>query len=357
MKDKYPLVNAVAPIRICDIGGWTDTWFAKFGQVFSIAVYPYIEVQLQLFDREDNNSRVEINVENYDQTYTYSKPIKCKGSFGETLSLRLDEENSGKHPLIEAAIDEMEIPRHTGVRANIFSNAPPGASTGTSAAVSVALIGALDRLTEGTMSPYEVAKMAHNLETINLHLECGVQDQLASAYGGINHMFMTAYPSTTVSPIYISDSIWWELEERLVVIYIGTPHSSSDIHKEVIKTLQLPVSMDTRLSKLRDLPQRAKNALYVGDFVEFGKVMDENTNVQRDLHPGLVCEDFEKIIAISREYGALGCKVNGAGGDGGSVTILFGSDRARKREMIKELVGEGFQHIPVYLARKGLRVW
>jgi len=22
------IVNAIAPIRICDLGGWTDTWFA-----------------------------------------------------------------------------------------------------------------------------------------------------------------------------------------------------------------------------------------------------------------------------------------------------------------------------------------
>ena len=36
----------------------------------------------------------------------------------------------------------------------------------------------------------------------------------------------------------------------------------------------------------------------------------------------LVSTDFEKVIAIAKSYGALGCKVNGAGGDGGSVSIL-----------------------------------
>ena len=30
------VVNAVAPIRICDNGGWTDTWFAKHGKIFNI---------------------------------------------------------------------------------------------------------------------------------------------------------------------------------------------------------------------------------------------------------------------------------------------------------------------------------
>lgn len=37
-------LHAQAPIRICDIGGWTDTWFAKYGSIFNIAVSPYAQV-------------------------------------------------------------------------------------------------------------------------------------------------------------------------------------------------------------------------------------------------------------------------------------------------------------------------
>ena len=38
--NKYPLktVDGAAPIRICDIGGCTDTWFAENGAVSNIAV-------------------------------------------------------------------------------------------------------------------------------------------------------------------------------------------------------------------------------------------------------------------------------------------------------------------------------
>ena len=34
------------------------------------------------------------------------------------------------------------------------------------------------------------------------------------------------------------------------------------------------------------------------------------------LHPSLVSADFERVLAIARGHGVLGCKVNGAGGDG-----------------------------------------
>ena len=45
------VINSVAPIRICDNGGWTDTWFAGHGKVFNIGVYPYVEVQIEVFRR------------------------------------------------------------------------------------------------------------------------------------------------------------------------------------------------------------------------------------------------------------------------------------------------------------------
>jgi len=40
------IVNSVAPIRICDLGGWTDTWFAEHGNVLNISVYPYVQCQM-----------------------------------------------------------------------------------------------------------------------------------------------------------------------------------------------------------------------------------------------------------------------------------------------------------------------
>ena len=47
------VVNSVAPIRICDNGCWTDTWFAGHGQVFNVAVYPYAEVQVAIYPARD----------------------------------------------------------------------------------------------------------------------------------------------------------------------------------------------------------------------------------------------------------------------------------------------------------------
>jgi D-glycero-alpha-D-manno-heptose-7-phosphate kinase len=86
-------------------------------------------------------------------------------------------------------------------------------------------------------------------------------------------------------------------------------------------------------------------------------VFNDNTATQRALHPDLVSEPFEHIISIASDFQALGCKVNGAGGDGGSIAILTDGDTAKKRRLEKALADASFQTLPIYLSRRGLRVW
>ena len=101
----------------------------------------------------------------------------------------------------------------------------------------------------------------------------------------------------------------------------------------------------------------AKDTVYAGDWMQLGRIMDENTDVQRHLHEGLVCEQFEDIITVARDFQALGCKVNGAGGDGGSITILTDGDMSTKRRLLGTLTDKGYHSLPIYLSRQGLRVW
>ena len=188
-------------------------------------------------------------------------------------------------------------------------------------------------------------------------LQSGIQDQLCSAYGGVNYIEITRFPDASVSNLLLPDPIWWELEQRLAVMYIGTPHSSSEIHQQVISDLGEDASGDPRLEEMRRLAGLARDAAVSGDFDRLGEVMSRNTEQQRLLHPALVGDKAEEILAVSKDFGVLGAKVNGAGGDGGSVTLLCDADRARKRRLLAALHARGFRHLQTVLARRGLRVW
>lgn len=342
-KNPLRIINSVAPIRICDNGGWTDTWFAEHGKIFNIGVYPYAEVQIEIYPRAAQKERIMIFAEN----------------FGEHYARNPAKEGWDRHPLLEAAIEYMGVPDDYSFQITIFSEAPSGASTGTSAAVTVALIGALDRLTPGRLTPHEVAYAAQYIETKMLGLQCGIQDQLCSAYGGINFIDMHRYPHASVSQIQVSNEIWWELEQRLVLIYLGSSHNSSQVHEQVIKELENAGASDKRIDDLRRTAGRARDAVYAGDFAALGSVMIQNTEAQGRLHPALISRDAHHIIEIAKAHEALGWKVNGAGGEGGSLTLLCGPLSHQKRAMIRAIEQENplFTYIPTYLSRFGLRTW
>jgi D-glycero-alpha-D-manno-heptose-7-phosphate kinase len=336
------IVNSVAPIRICDNGGWTDTWFAGHGQIFNIAVYPTVEVQVAVYPRAARPERIMINAENYGERYA-AHP----------------ERGWERHPLLEACIHSMHVPDDLALEVRLYSEAPAGASTGTSAAVSVALIGALDRLTPGRMTSNEVALAALQVETEMLGGQSGIQDQICAAYGGINYIEMQVYPYASVSQIQIPDDIWWELERRLALIYLGRSHHSSQVHELVIRGLENAGPDCRQLEDLRVTARRSRDALYAGDFAALGQAMIDNTEAQKRLHPGLVSRDAQAVMDVAREHGALGWKVNGAGGEGGSLAILCGPDSGQKRAMLRATQGANpsFKNIPIHLSRHGLRVW
>jgi D-glycero-alpha-D-manno-heptose-7-phosphate kinase len=337
------VINSVAPIRICDCGGWTDTWFARRGRVLSIAVSPCVEVQIQVWPRAAGRERFTIYAENYEERYSIGEPRGCYD----------------RHPLIEAAMEYAAVPEDLAIEVSIYSEAPPGCSTGTSAAVGVALLGALDCLTPGRLTPHQAAMAAFHVETRMLKQQCGIQDQIGSAYGGINFIEMTEYPECVVSRLSVPDALRWELEARLVLIYLGRSHSSSDVHRMVIRRLEESGMDAPELERLRRCAAGARDALAGCDLEAFGRVMVENTDAQADLHPELVGPHHRRVIEIAREFGAAGWKVNGAGGDGGSVTLMGPPDSSRRRQMIRAICSENplFRHIPILLAARGLRIW
>ena len=331
-------INSSAPTRICDNGGWTDTWFAEYGTVFNIAIEPRAEVQIVVYPRDALDAQVVISAENYGDTYDRKLGTPWQ-----------------KHPLIEAAIEHVGVPNDLSITVYLHSNAPPGASLGTSAAVTVALLGALDCLTPGRLSAHEVAHQAQQVETVLLGLQCGIQDQLAAAYGGINYIDMFQYPHASVSPIQPDEAIWWELQHRLLVVYMGKPHHSSHVHEKVITNIQNAGPEEPRLAFLRGMAAPARDALLAGNFAALGQAFIDNTEGQRTLHPDLINPVAQQIVKLAQSRNALGWKVNGAGGLGGSVTLLLENSIQNQRQLMQSITAlDGCQIIKPRLARQGL---
>lgn len=344
MQSPKRIVHATAPIRVCDLGGWTDTWFAEQGAVLNMGVYPYAEVEIAVTGTAPGKER---------------KIVIHAANFGDRYVIEGWPKEYDKHPLLEACIDIMELPRDLSFEVNLFSHAPAGCSTGTSASVSVALLAALDMLTPGRLTPHEIARLAHRVETEKLELQCGIQDQLAAAYGGVCFIEMFQYPHASVSQLLLPEATWWELDRRMVLVYLGKSHTSSDVHGRVIERLEQEGADKSDLEALRQAARAGKNALAQGDLDALGEAMIANTEGQRRLHGSLVSYSAQQIIELAKHHGFRGWKVNGAGGEGGSLSLLCGPENQSKRDFIAALPGldPAFRYIPTHLSPVGIRRW
>ncbi len=335
-------IRATAPIRICDNGGWTDTWFAGHGTVFNIGVTPCTEVNLTTGPIRTTVGRVVLELVNYQERYSFNP--------GEL---------PGRQPLLEAIVDDVGLPDGVSVEITVRSGVPPGSSTGTSAAVAVALVGAIDAMTPGRLGPYDIAFAAHRIEVDALGSEPGVQDQLCSAFGGVNFIEIPRYPRAHVTQLQLPAKTREDFESRLVLVYLGQAHASATTHEQVIAALRTRSSgVDDVLDELREAAVAARDAVVAGDFPALGRAFRRNTDAQVALHADLVGPAARTAIDAGAANGVLGWKVNGAGGNGGSVSFLCRADPQCRRDLEQALQSANpeFRIVPTSLARYGLRV-
>jgi D-glycero-alpha-D-manno-heptose-7-phosphate kinase len=312
-------VKVQAPVRVFDAGGWTDTWFSGHGMVCHLAVQPGAEVFIRRCQEQEGAGVVQLHLP----------------AFATDYPVPLDEP-PGHHPMLEAALRRW-APAGCLLDVTLSSPVPPGSSLGTSASVLVALVAALQAVGGGSPDASQLARSAHEVETVDLGRQSGVQDQVAAAFGGANFVTIAPYPDFEVRSLEILPQTWASLNNRVMTVYLGGRHDSSAIHSTVIERLGGENEGTQKLMQpLRVAAERAATALVAGDLEEYGEAMIANTEGQSALHPGLISPPARDLIELARENGAIGWKVNGAGGHGGTVTFLSPEDPGKLRAALEK---------------------
>lgn len=350
-------VVATAPVRVADVGGWTDTWFGAPGQVCSLAVEPGVQVRAELVDAPaaDGAARVHLVAPDLGEDYRFDPPSEPTPPAGARATAGDGPARSLRQPLLEHAAAEAlarhPVPPAMALRLTVTSAVPVGASLGTSASVVVAVLGALDALLAPSPSepadsdPADLARRAHTVETARAGREAGVQDHWAAAVGHAQHLVVDTYPTVRSRRLDITDRVREELADRVVTVAFD-PHDSSAVHGEVIQAL---LSCDgtshdrvrhaTR--RLASLAAEAADRLEAGDVDGWAAVLTRATEAQAQLHPGLVGAPHQAAIALARSLGAVGWKVNGAGGGGGSLTVVTGRNDATSSAALRRRLAAG----------------
>jgi D-glycero-alpha-D-manno-heptose-7-phosphate kinase len=313
------------PVRVCDVGGWTDTWFAGHGRVCSLAVGPGVSVH---GSASPGDGAVTVDATDYGVAFTVGT-------------------EPPEHRLLAEAVREAGPVGPLDVHLRITSAVPAASSLGTSGAVCVGLIAALDALRGDLRPAADLASAAHRAEAERIGRQSGVQDQLAAAHGGANVFDISRYPDASARPVAVSAVLATAIDRQLAHVAYGSPHDSSEVHEEVIAVLEGEGPSAPRLEALRLLADRAGHALAGTDVDAYGAVLTAATDAQAALHPALVSDAAHALIDLARTCGAAGWKVNGAGGGGGSISILL--RRPADRDLFVERARQ-LGHTPLPLA-------
>lgn len=234
-------------------------------------------------------------------------------------------------------------------------DAPMGSGLGSSSALVVALVDAFRVLLDAPLGPYDVARLAHEIERVDLKLAGGKQDQYAAAFGGANFIEFLTDSRVIVNPLRVSSWIKNELEASLVIAFSGQSRSSSEVIEQ--QTTQMTTRSAAALEPLHRLKADAvdmKNLLLRGQIRQMADLLNSSWEAKKRTAASVSNAKIDQLYELARANGALGGKVSGAGGGGFMMLICRPEDRP---SLIESLRAAGTIAEPVKLADGGCETW
>jgi D-glycero-alpha-D-manno-heptose-7-phosphate kinase len=243
-----------------------------------------------------------------------------------------------------------------GVTLSTHSDAPAGSGLGASSTLVVAMVRAFAELLNLPLGEYDIARLAFEIERVDLGLAGGRQDQYAAAFGGVNFMEFYASDRVVVNPLRIKSWILSELESSIVLYYTGESRESARIIDEQRDRMR---SHDAEsLSALHALKEEAvamKECILRGELRQFAESMQKGWDAKKRVATSISNSRIERAIGVARDAGAYAAKVSGAGGGGFVILFVDPECRAQVRRALHGL-GEG-EIQPCHFTKQGTQGW
>ena len=239
-----------------------------------------------------------------------------------------------RHPLIREALRNHQIP--PPVEITTIADIPAGTGLGSSGSFTVGLLRALHAHKRSYVNAAAVAKEACHLEIDTLNEPVGKQDQYIAAYGGLMCFDFKENDEVAVTPLGVSNSTMYDLEERLLMFFTGYSRSASSVlDDQKIRSELGDTAMLDNLHFIKKLGYCIKDALERGDTQRFGELMHEHWLHKKERSPGTSNEGINRWYEVGRANGAIGGKLVGAGG-GGFLLFLAEDRKALRKAMETE---------------------
>jgi D-glycero-alpha-D-manno-heptose-7-phosphate kinase len=216
-----------------------------------------------------------------------------------------------------------------GVHIDIVSESPPRSALGGSSTAAVALIGALSMALDSRINQEKAVLLAHAIEESVAGVPCGIQDQLAAAYGGVHAWY---WPSDPMDPPFRGRQVlpkkdYGMLEDHLLVAYCGVPHESRDINS---KWVQAFVAGKGRhwWTEIVSSTRSFVKALSVKDWTSAVQAMNKEVDMRRQMTPEVFDDIGEALLERARDHD---CAARFTGAGGGGCLWALGAERNIKK--------------------------
>jgi D-glycero-alpha-D-manno-heptose-7-phosphate kinase len=281
------MILAKAPLRVSFFGGGSDipAHFAKWGgATISTAIDKYVYVAVM---------------------HTPHNHIKVSYSKQECV----DDIEDLQNEIVKNAL------KFFGIKSNIeitsFADIPTiGNGLGGSSAFTCALVKALSAyIGFEYINPYLIAKTACHIEIDLCGWKIGMQDQFASAFGGMNYIQYSNSGNITVKRL---DTMG--IENYMILIPTNVEHHAAKILDKI--------NFEAKTFVIRELANMAdmQSTQVVNPF-DYGRLLDSAWILKKQMTEGISSEEIDIMYERCKSAGAYGAKLLGAGGGGYMLAI------------------------------------
>ncbi|OPY16750.1 MAG: Mevalonate kinase [Methanomethylovorans sp. PtaU1.Bin073] len=230
-----------------------------------------------------------------------------------------------KYPYVSTVIEKMsEIADIKGVNLHIESNIPVGSGLGSSAAVTIATIQALNMLFGYGLQLEDIASLGHSIER-KIQGAASPTDTYVSTMGGVIMVPMKKKLDIIDCGIVIGNTGRFSSTRQLV--------SNVALLKK-----HYPEIIDPILSTIGKISITGEELVIKKEYESIGNLMNINQGLLDAI--GVSSSELANLIYAARNNGAYSAKITGAGGGGCMVALTSPSDVVKIASAISQAGGE-----------------
>jgi D-glycero-alpha-D-manno-heptose-7-phosphate kinase len=324
------MIISRTPFRISFFGGGTD--------------YPV------WYEKEDNHGAVlGTTIDKYCYiTCRYLPPFfEHKYRIVYSLMEQVQKISEIRHPSVRETLKFMEV--EAGVEVHHDGDLPARTGLGSSSSFTVGFLNALYALKGKMTGKKQLALDAIHVEQDLIGENVGSQDQVLTAFGGLNRVSFSQAGDFDIQPVILQPERLQAFQDHLMLFFTGISRTASEIAGEQIK--QTP-KKSRELAAIYDMVDEGTAILTSdGPISEFGKLLHESWQLKRGLTDKISTPEVDDIYAAAREAGALGGKLLGAGGGGFVLLFARPEDQPAVKTRLKRLL-----HVPFKFENLGSQI-